>query len=389
MAVRTPRDPWRDVWQIATGDGLLAALLLFIAAGLTLTAWLPQMPLADPAAYARWLSEAQARFGNATQTMQALGLFTIIHSFGFRALLSLLAGCLLLRMIESGDQMWRGREMGEPVGEWQGLAGVRWPHVIDDLRRLRYRVRGASPLFQFDRWPWADLFPMLAHAGALLVLLGLLLTNLWGWRVEGLIVRSGERVTLAGTEQWVALEDGSGRVTHSSGLVTFVEERGPGVRSAATDDAGRPLPLQPSAESKPVNQLTMALTEDQYFAIPDAQLVVRLTAQSERAVEVHSPVLVQVYRSPPGRLATEIVMEGEMELAVGGVTLKLNSAPYARLTVAFNPGLWPTGAGLVLLLAGLLGSAVWPSRRFWLREEAGNVEGIGSFPPILVRDGGV
>ena len=395
MIAPTSRDPWRAIWRVATSDALLVTLLLGITAGLTITSWLPQTPGSDPVvnpiAHAQWLSEAQARFGKATPTMQTLGLFAITRSFGFRALLALLAGCLLLRLIESGDQLHQNRELAKPAGvrrpcrEWQELASVRLPDTMDDLRRRHYRVLGKPPLLQADRWPWADLFPLLAHGGALLLLTGLLITHLWGWRVEGLIVQSGERATLPGTQKWVALDKDARRVTHSPGIMTFVKERGPGVRAGATDSTHHPLPLQQTAESDPVTQLTVALTEDQYFAIPEAQLIVRLTPQPGHAIEAHSPVLVQVYRSPSGRVTTEIVVEGDATLTVGAVTLALTSVPYARLTAVFNPGLWPTGAGLVLLGAGMMGSATWPARRFWLRGENEQIAGTGDLPPGLTR----
>jgi len=375
------------MWRIATSDGLLAALLLGVAAGLAITVWLPQMPMADPVTYARWLSETQARFGRATSTMQTLGLFTITRSFGFRALLSFLAGCLSLRLIESGDRLRQNREMAEPAGEWQPLAGVCLPDVMDDLRQRHYRVLGDPLLFQADRWPWADLFPSLAHGGALLLLIGLLLTHLWGWRVEGLIVQSGERVALPGTEKWVALDDDARRVMHSPGITTFVEGRGPGVQVSAADGTGRSLSLQQTAEADPVTQLTMALAEDQYFVIPEAQLILRLALEPDHVAEAHSPVLVQVYRSPPGRLETETVVEGDAELTMGEVTLQLASVPYARVSATFNPGLWPTGAGLVLLVAGLLGNVAWPVRRLWLREETERIEGSGDLLPALARGG--
>jgi hypothetical protein len=394
MIDQTPRGPWRAIWQVATSDRLLALLLLGAAAGLAITARLPQTPVVDPVAYARWLSEMQARYADATPTMQTLGLFTVTRSFGFRALLSLLAACLLLRLIEGGDRLQRHREMQAPAGEWRALADVRpladvhLPDTADALRRQRYRVLGAPLLLQADRWPWADLFPLLAQGGALLFLLGLLITHLWGWRVEGLIVQSGERVTLPGTDKWIALGEGTSRPTHSPGIVTHVEERGPGVRARAIDDMGRPLALQQTADADPVTQLTLPLTEDQYFAIPEAQRIVRLAPHSNRAIEAHSSVIVQVYRSPPGRLVTETVVEGDAELGEGDVTLKLTSVPYARLTATFNPSLWPTGAGLVLMGVGVLGSAAWPVRRLWLREEGGHIEGRGDLLPTLARGRG-
>jgi hypothetical protein len=385
MIDQTPRDPWRVLWQVAASDHLMTILLLSIAAGLVLATWLPQTPAADPVAYARWLSQAQARFGDSTPTLQTLGLFTITRSFGFRTLLALLAGCLLLRLIESIDRLRQHRWIAQPVGPWHTLVDVRLPDVMDDLRRRRYRVLSETPLLQADRWPWAELFPLLAHGGAILFLSGLLITHLWGWRVEGLIVQGNERVTLDGTEEWVALDADNLRATHSPGIVTSVEQRGPGVRAAA-GRAGRPLGLQQTADADPVDQLTVPLTEDQYFAIPEAQLIVGLAPQPDQPIDAHTPVLVQVYRSPSGRLITETAVRGDAELTVDNVTLELTSVPYASLAAAFNPGLWPTAAGLVPLGAGILGGAAWPVRRIWLRAGTDRIEGTGD--PLPVATGG-
>lgn len=390
MVAQTSRDPWRAVWQIATSDGLLIALLLGVAAGLLIAAWLPQMPAAEqPVAYAQWLSETQARFGETAQTLRTLGLFTVTRSLSFRTLLALLAGCLLLRLVENGDRLRRNRDMAEPSGAWQSFAGARLPDLIDNLRRWRYRILSNSEaelsLFQADRWPQANLFLLLAHGGALLILTGLLLTYLWGWRVEGLVVQSSEQVTLPGIEKWVAWDEGTRKVRHSPGIVTSVEECGPGVQVTATDGAGQPLSLKQATETDPVTDLTIALTEDRYFAIPQAHLVTRLTPQPGHAIEAHTPALVQIYRSPPGQLIAETIVEGDTELAVADVTLQLVSVPYARLTATFNPGLWPTGIGIILSIVGLLGSAACPARRFWLREGTEHIEGTGDLPSVLVR----
>jgi hypothetical protein len=361
-------------------------VLLVVAAGLVAAAWLPQMPEGDPVAHAQWLSRTQARFGDATSALQKLGLFSITSSIGFRAALALLAGCLSLRLIECGDRLRQNRAMTEPPGEWQKLVHVHLPETVDQLRHQQYRVLNASSIFQVDRWPWADGFPLLTHMGALLLLLGLFLACLWGWQFEGLIVQGGENVTLPGTGKWVALDENARRETHSPGVRVFFEEHGPGVRASAADAAGRPLLLQHTPEADPAAYLTVAMTEDQYFAIPEAQLVVRLTMQPGQTTETHTPVLVQVYRSPPGRLTSEAMMEGYVELTVEEATLKLASLPYARLTVSFNPGFWPTGAGLALSAAGILGSLIWPQRRFWLREESErDVAGVGDLPPALTR----
>jgi hypothetical protein len=306
---------------------MLAILLLALSAGLVIAALFPQMPTDGPAAYARWLSETQARLGSATLILQALGLFTITHSFGFRTLLAFTAASLALRLIEIGGQ----------------------------LRR---------------QWAWADLFPALGHAGALVLLAGLLVTHLWGWQTTGVVVLGGERITLPGAAGWIALDQDTLRVSHSAGLVTSIEARGPAVRARATDSAGQTLPLQQTAESEPVVELTMALTEDRYFAVPQAHLVVRLAEPPGQPDAAHSSVLVQVYRSPPGQLATETVMEGDTQVVIDSVTLDLVSIPYAKVTATFNPGLWPSVVGIVLLAVGLLGGAVLAARRLWPQEKA-------------------
>ncbi|MEE8392057.1 MAG: hypothetical protein V3S14_14855 [Anaerolineae bacterium] len=386
MIAQNPRDPWRTIWQITTSDYLIAALLLGITAGLIVTTWLPQMPVADPVAYAQWLSETQARFENATPTMQTLGLFTITRSLGFRILLAILAGILLLRLIEIGDRLRQNQEITDPEGEWHDLVEAHWPDVMHNLRRRRYRILHAPPLLQADRWPWSDMFPLLAHIGGLLLLIGLLITHLWGWRIEDVIAQSNQRLALPGTETWVTWDENTRDVAHSPGIQALVEAQVPGIQARADDSTGQPLSLQQTPDIEAVTQLTVALAEDQYFAIPEAQLVVRLAPQLDHVIDARSSVLVQVYRSPPGRLVTETEIEEDVKLSVDGVTLELASVPYARMTVIFNPGLWPTSVGLVILTMGRLGSIVWPTRRLWLREGTDHIETSGDLLPAMARD---
>ena len=337
--------------------------------------------MSNPIAYTQWFSEVHTRFGAITSTVQRLGFFSITHSFGFRALLALLAGCLLLRLIENIDLLRRNREMRTPEGDWRTLAEVHPPTAIKSLPSWRYRTLSASSLFQADHWPWAEISSLLIQGGGLMLLAGLLITHLWGWQVTGLIVQGGNRTTVR--DKWVALDPEARQATHSPHIITFVEEQTSGLKVKVIDETERPLSLQQTAEADPVTQLTMSLTEDQYFAIPEAQLVIRLTPQP--GIAAPNAALVQAYRSPPGRLIFEAIARGDTELAVDDVTLILTDAPYARLTITSNPGLWPTGVGLIFLIGGLMGRAIWPQRRFWLREKE-QVEGVGKLPPTLTRE---
>ncbi len=388
MIAQTPRDPWQTVWQIATGDYILVALLLGIAMGLVITTWLPQMPVADPSAdpvaYAQWFSETQARFGDTTSSLQALGLFTVTHSLGFRTLLAILASVLLLRLIEGSERLRQHREISQPPEEWSALADIDLPDTIDKLRHRRYRILDKTPLFQADRWPWADLLALLTQGGGLLILIGLLITHLWGWRVEGLIVSNNETLPLPNTDAWVSWKQDAQDVTHSPGIIAFVEEQVSGIQIHANDGTGQSLSLQQTPQTEAVPQLVVALVEDQAFAIPEAQLIVRLVPHSNHD-KVHDYVIVQLYRSPLGELVTESRVEEKAKLVIDDVTVEFNSAPHARLTAVFNPGLWPTGIGIVSLALGLLGSIVWPEHRFWLWEKDGQIETSGDPLPTLSK----
>jgi hypothetical protein len=377
-------DPWRILWQFSTSDGVLAVLLLATAASVVLASWIPQQPAPD-ADYARWLSQVQARFGGATSAMRVFGVFNITSSLGFRALLALVSSCLVLRLVEKIDQLRRTQEATEPSGDWKEVPGRQLRALLNDLRRRRYRVVRSRLTFQIDRWPWARLFPLVAHAGALLLLSGLLLSRLWGWQVEGLVLQDGQRTSLPGVGNWVALTENGGAVIHSSGVVAFFETRGPGVQVYAVGDGDRPLEIQLAAEAEPSSEVMIPLTEDRYFAIPEAALIARLTPRSE---EAYTRVDVQVYRSPPGEMITETVTEkgGEASLAVEGVTMEFTPAPYALVTATYNPGRWAAGLGLVFLMVGVAQSVIWPARCFWLREDDASIAAAGPVPSWLLEE---
>ena len=383
MAEQSP-DPWRAVWRFATSDDMLVVLLIAIALGATLTAWIPQQPASD-IDYSRWLSQMQARFGQAAPVIQTLGLFDITSSLTFRALLALLGGCLVLRLVEGIGGLRDDREEEEPDGEWQELPEWDYLSLTDDLRRRSYRVRGASSLTQVDRWPWSSVLPMVAHLGALLLLVGLILFQLLGWQVSDVILQEGGRVSLRGGQEEVTLATGGG-LEHSPGVVAYLGERGPGIRAKAFNNQDELLELLLTPDAEPRTDLRIALTGETFFAIPSAELIVRLTPRSDQA---YARVDIQIYNSPTGDIIAERTTEegGYGEFAVAGVTLEFGPAPFARATAVHNPGRLPAALGLLLLTLGLLGSLAYSERRFWLRVQESTMEGIGSLPTWLCREG--
>lgn len=409
MTIETPRDLWRTTWEILSSEPVIIGLLLGVSAGLLLTAWLPQTPNNDPVAYAQWLSDVQNRFGAATPTMQALGLFDVPSSLLFRTLVALLAGALTLRLVEAIDRLRRSRAAASPDDDWREAPPGLTSDVIEALNRQKwYRVLtdDETACIQIDRWPWPHAFSILLHGGALLLLAGLLVGHVGGWQTDRLIIQGTERIALPGANHWIALSGGSDpQVAHSRGVTPVVHQRGPGMTVQANDRAGDPLPIQQTVKSDPVSHLILPLIEDQYFAIPDAQLIVRLTTQTYEPNEIgktgeigeangvneendadtpYAPIVVQAYRSPSGQLVAEHVVEGAEESAIPleDVDLALTPTPYVQLSVTRNPGRWPTAMGIVILIIGILGQMTWPPHRTWIKETDERVELSGHDPPM-------
>jgi hypothetical protein len=141
------------------------------------------------------------------------------------------------------------------------------------------------------------------------------------------------------------------------------------VRVSATDGEGNTLTLEQAAETDLHPELLLALAKNEHFAIPDAGLIIQLTPQNSHPAGDQTPVLVQAYRYPPVQLETESVVQGDADLQIGDVTLHLAGAPYVQATVTFNPGLWPTGIGVALIIVGLGGSIIRPTRPSKMRKD--------------------
>ena len=382
MNARTPRNTWRVIWQLATGDLVLVVLLMGVAISLTIAAWLPQTPTSDPVEYARWFSNVQARYGDWAVRLRTIGLFSILRSVFFRLTLALSFGVLFVRTVDRADRFWRSRELSDADRDWRPLATGDLSSLVDALRDRRFRVRKVSSLYQIDRWPWGTLLPLLALVGGLVLLTGIATDAAGGWQLEDVVVQRGKRVQLRQGTAWVDVDE-SGAISRSQGIVTSVEARGPGVRARAETEDGTPLSLHQTVEGPSALQIELPLDEDRYFAIPDVQLVIRLIREPQQSGAAENPIRVQAYRSPPGRLIEEIVIDGGGVLEIDGVQLELDPVPYVSLSVVHNPGRWLLFFGVALCTIGMMGRVVFPQQRFWLREGDGGVEAAGELPPQL------
>jgi hypothetical protein len=198
-----------------------------------------------------------------------------------------------------------------------------------------------------------------------------------------LVLQEGDRRSLPGVDNWVALADDVRGTRYSPGVVAFVESSGPGVQVSAAAEDGVPLQLLLTPEAEPTNRLRIALTEDKYFAIPEAELIVRLTP---RSAEPYTRVDAQLFSSPSGEIIFERPTDegGKATFDVAGVTLTFVPAPYARVMTTHNPGRPLAALGLMILMLGAVGGLTHPERRFWLRERDASIEAAGPLPSWLL-----
>jgi hypothetical protein len=390
-AQRVRRTPvWNSLWLLAAGNRSLAVVLLGLTLPLLVPFFLPQLP-SEPAAASRWLALAQGRFGSLLAPLSALGLFSIARSPLNRLLLVALAFLLSVRVAAWAEQLWRNRRPAPGMNAWRPLAERGLESAVQLLRRRGYRVRPVPgrDTAHADRWPWAELMTLLADGGALLVLVGLLVTQVWGWRAAHLTGRPGEMVAVPGRGEveLVAMPAGVA-VDPSSGVRLYREGTGPELTVTATDAAGEPLGLQQTPEAAASHSLRLRLTEeetDAYFAIPEAGLVVRVALGSTAALDGQVPFLLQIFRSPSGELVRETLVTGGFELVEGDSRVRLARTEYLVLAAVYDPGYWLKVVALVGVALALPLRALWPVRRLRLRNDGGRLAGSGDLPGWLVE----
>ena len=391
-AQRVRRTPvWNSLWLLAAGNRSLAVVLLGLTLVLLVPFFLPQLP-SEPAAASRWLAQAQGRFGSLLEPLSALGLFSIPRSPLSRLLLVALVFLLSVRAAAWAEQLWRNRRPSPGMSEWRPLVADRGlESAVRLLRKRGYRVRSVpgEETLRADRWPWAEVMSLLTDGGALLVMAGLLVSQVWGWRAAHLSGRPGEVITVPGRGEveLVAMPTGVA-VDPSSGVRLYQEGTGPELTVTATSASGEPLGLQQTPEAAAAPSLRLRLAEDEtdaYFAIPEAGLVGRVALGSAAAPDGQVPLLLQIFRSPSGELVGETLVTGDFELVEGDSRIRLARTEYLVLAAVYDPGYWLKVVGLVGAALALPLSALWPVRRLWLRNDAGRVVGSGDLPSWLTE----
>lgn len=355
---------------------------------------IPQAP-PTPSAMGPWLAQVRVRFGWAMPVLNALGLFSMGDSIPFRLLLSLLSLILLVRAADRAIELGAGQRISNLDAEdeaWQ-------PVAAEDLETARRTVKGRgyriAPReeggFQADRWPAAEMIGLLAHLGPILLILGLLVGVVWGWRANPLRAQPGETVaTPRGGEIVVPGELATSNQARIGSMRLYVQGAMPELIVSASGAEAEPLDLIQTPEAEPVNQLSFRLSEEMsssHFAIPDAALFVRVSLDPEAPTGADAPILVQVFRIRSGEQVVEHAIsdpDGEVVTA-DDVEIEVDRERYLVLTAIHDPGYWIKILALLLTAVAVAGRILWPPRRLWVRENADELEARGTPPRWLLE----
>ena len=413
---------WRAVASPYTTILLLTLLLLFALCG----ALVPQVDAAvqqDPLRYEQWLNRLRAQWGGVAEFAEAAGLFGVYRSLLWRLLLSLVGGCCFLRLLYCWWPGWVGSPQGR-LSAWSfsllGSAETTWSTIQRALALVDIGIaarpysirRGEGEAVRcalgrqigLPKW-----FPGLLYLGVLILLVGALVGQQFGWRGEPVDLVLGEARSLGGQSQTsirldaveiVPRPDGSIAAVNSflflvqgtteteitvnkgdkaavGGLAVWQEGYGPAVRVTVRDGGGRSLDLVRVAATAgadglvvaPVQRLSFSeQQQEQLLAVPRAGLSLRL---------LHYPTLpgqgisgralhVQAYDGASGRLEDERFLSGDQEMRVGELTFGFRFEYFVTVRAQEQPETPLMLLGGLLVVLGLAGQVAFPAREAWV-----------------------
>lgn len=341
-ALRLLTAPLDALWRLSVAPSTAAVLTALAAAAIALGLALPQAPrnvTGDPPALERWLAGLQMQHGAWVSWPARVGLFSLHTSPSFRLL-------------------------------WATLGFAALVATADSILAWRERVAGKGI-------PWH----LLAHLGLLLLLVGALVEERWGWEQERLLVGTGSPVAVGPAADALYLErlepgtakpggvpllwrrgkaQGQAELRPGRplalGLTTLhLQHAGPAVRLRVMAASGQAMLLDdPSAGGQLQPEATLRFRqagESRYVSVPARDWVIRLAHQS--AAMGGSPFTLWVYRGLEAVPLAQAPLAAGSELAIGELRLRWQILPYVELRAALHPGLGLWIGGWLLLCLGL------------------------------------
>lgn len=192
--------------------GLLIILAMAVLTLLgTIIAQAPPGLREDPQAYSSWLETMAPRYGGWTSILDALGLFHVYSSLPFVAVSLMLALSIIACTLHRLPQLWQRAvhpkthvtERFFDHARQRAAVPVNLPAqeaarlVTGDLRKARFRVlrdeSGPGHSYYADQNRWGPFGTVAAHLGFVLIIVGVLVTSLFGYN-ENLPITVGSRV---------------------------------------------------------------------------------------------------------------------------------------------------------------------------------------------------
>jgi hypothetical protein len=374
------------LWYAGSAAETLMVLLALLALTLGLATVFPQLPPRLVGTTAdRWLASTAGNYPGFGRLLGQIGIFAIFESSWLRVVGALLAFNVALRLaIQAAALVQLARDRRNPAtflatgGGDAGAAGVKTRPTI-----------------------LATCGALMAYTGALIILAGLFLNGIAGWRATEIALASGSSTALRETDgPWLSLEELKGSETDpiarialagkedkeptSAGQIAVgqpirwanlwiaLRSAGPALAATARDSRGRPLLLQslePDSAgglnqgkvSEEVHLLFQQTQAEQEFALPSANLsfrVVSYPSLPEQGIDV--PVfLVEVYKGDEAAPALSDFVVDNATLMLNGTRLELQRDRYAIVDVANLPGLIPLLLGGLAILGGITIVALW------------------------------
>ncbi|MFN8080085.1 MAG: cytochrome c biogenesis protein ResB [Kineosporiaceae bacterium] len=416
-----------------TAVTLTLTLGLLVLAG-TVLAQVPDRIRQDPEAYRAWVEDVRGRYGALTPVLDAVQAFQVFHSVAFTVVTSLVAASMSASVITRLPLVRRrmarvvpppgGHDGSEPHGEAVNLDRSLWVAGLTraaacQSARNALSAKGfgvvdvgevAVTTLHASRHRLAVAGSLIAHAGLVLVFIGVSVTAGLGFRESEFPVTVGHTVPIGhGTGlsvEAIAFEDtylvdgspqdyatelvlrrgavevarGTVRINHPlrhEGLSLYQSYFGTAAMVTVQDRAGRVLfddgvALQWVSADERFNQGR--------FVVPGTALVVEVTAPASGVVDAGlrpGQVRLDVVDRSQGMTLGSSVLSGAEQVVVGDHRFTFQrERQFTGLSLSRDPGKFWVWTGSGLLLAGLFLSLFLRPSRAWVtvRDRAGGVQ---------------
>lgn len=401
--------------------GLLIILAMVLVALLgVLFVQAPDAVRADPEAWSQWLDELRPKYGGWTDILAALGMFNIFSGWPFRIVTVLLALSIIACTTHRFPLLWKQAmrphtHVKDAFFQVAKLHGTRETTAApaealsaagDALRRKGFRVipsAGAEDSgFYADRFRFAPFGTVVAHTAFVIILAGVLVTSLFGFRNDNFSAPVGQRVAVTGApgyeiealsfndtydatgnptdyvSELVLYKDGA-KVKQQEVRVNTPLNHGGYKFSQASFGVAAEVKVERTATKEVVNTAAIPLqweSDDQaliYGRLPleaDGLLVVVLTPASGVTSRSIGPgqVRVDVYDSKTRETIGSKVLSPGQPVQIGDMTYTFaRERQYTGLMVIRDPGAPIVWTGAALLMLGTCLTMFLRHHRIWAK----------------------